>query len=272
MRDKQLILLPHEEVFSKARYPARSPAPLAPATSYSSRVPPCLQVGGVWNLSSDQGNLGTFFVTNVRLVWHADLAENFNVSIPYMQMVRLSTRADKPPPLPPLRTHPGSHHGSSTQRSIRIRDSRFGLALVIETMPQAGGYILGFRVDPAEQLEVVHKELTSMHQVFSANPIFGVDFKTEEAVRAHPPRLGRLLAADRQPPHRAQPPPPEALRVPQREDDVQIEESEAGNDVLAAYYAEAAKVKDREPVFEDTLGLAVERLPPGYTVDKLWRA
>jgi hypothetical protein len=43
----------------------------------------------VWNLSSDQGNLGTFFVTNVRLVWHANLAENFNVSIPYLQMVRL---------------------------------------------------------------------------------------------------------------------------------------------------------------------------------------
>ena len=40
---------------------------------------------GVWNLSSDQGNLGTFFITNVRLVWHANMAENFNVSIPYLQ-------------------------------------------------------------------------------------------------------------------------------------------------------------------------------------------
>lgn len=46
------------------------------------------QVEGVWNLSSDQGNLGCFFLTNVRLVWHANLAQNFNVSIPYMQMVR----------------------------------------------------------------------------------------------------------------------------------------------------------------------------------------
>lgn len=46
------------------------------------------QIEGVWNLSSDQGNLGCFFLTNVRLVWHANLAQNFNVSIPYMQMVR----------------------------------------------------------------------------------------------------------------------------------------------------------------------------------------
>lgn len=45
------------------------------------------QIEGVWNLSSDQGNLGCFCLTNVRLVWHANLAQNFNVSIPYMQMV-----------------------------------------------------------------------------------------------------------------------------------------------------------------------------------------
>ncbi len=44
------------------------------------------QVHGAWNLSNEQGNLGTFFVTNVRLVWHANLAETFNVSIPYMQV------------------------------------------------------------------------------------------------------------------------------------------------------------------------------------------
>jgi Bardet-Biedl syndrome 5 protein len=41
----------------------------------------------VWNLSSDQGNLGTLFLTNVRVVWHANLAANFNVSLPYIQIV-----------------------------------------------------------------------------------------------------------------------------------------------------------------------------------------
>ena len=44
-------------------------------------------LSGVWNLSADQGNLGTFIVTNIRIVWFADLAENFNVSIPYLQIV-----------------------------------------------------------------------------------------------------------------------------------------------------------------------------------------
>jgi hypothetical protein len=47
------------------------------------------KVPGVWNLSSEQGNLGAFFLTNVRIVWHANLANNFNVSLPYMQIVRI---------------------------------------------------------------------------------------------------------------------------------------------------------------------------------------
>lgn len=34
-----------------------------------------------------QGNLGTFFITNVRIVWHANMNESFNVSIPYLQIV-----------------------------------------------------------------------------------------------------------------------------------------------------------------------------------------
>ncbi len=61
VRDKSITLLPQEQMFNK--------------------------VGGVWNLSSDQGNLGTFIITNVRVVWFADLAESFNVSIPYLQIV-----------------------------------------------------------------------------------------------------------------------------------------------------------------------------------------
>lgn len=78
IKDKALIMLPDEIVYSK--------------------------VDGVWNLSSDQGNLGTCFVTNVRVVWHAALADNFNVSIPYVQI-----------------------------KSVRVRESKFGQALVIES-------------------------------------------------------------------------------------------------------------------------------------------
>lgn len=52
-------------------------------------------VSGIWNLSSDQGNLGTFVITNVRLVWFADINENFNISLPYMQMGAVRNNASE---------------------------------------------------------------------------------------------------------------------------------------------------------------------------------
>lgn len=45
---------------------------------------------GIWNLSSDQGNLGTFIATNIRLIWYADINETFNISLPYMQIATVS--------------------------------------------------------------------------------------------------------------------------------------------------------------------------------------
>lgn len=125
IKEKALVLLPREEVYNK--------------------------LSGIWNLSSDQGNLGTFYITNVRVVWHANLAENFNVSMPYLQI-----------------------------KTIRIRDSKFGPALVIETSRESGGYILGFRIDPSERLNDVFKEITSLHQVYSVSPVLGVEYKLEE--------------------------------------------------------------------------------------------
>eukprot|EP01062_Namystynia_karyoxenos_P072241 TRINITY_DN6822_c0_g1_i1.p1 TRINITY_DN6822_c0_g1~~TRINITY_DN6822_c0_g1_i1.p1 ORF type:complete len:375 (+),score=164.30 TRINITY_DN6822_c0_g1_i1:89-1126(+) len=192
IRDKELLLLPQEQVYTKT--------------------------SGVWNLSSDQGNLGTLYISNVRLVWFANLAENFNVSIPYLQI-----------------------------KSVRIRDSKFGPAFVIETTSQSGNYVLGFRVDPPDRLQEVYKEVNSLHKLYSVNPIFGVDFTTEEVA----PPLQEITEA-----------PPQ--------DDIEIVDDEA-SDAFAAYYADAGqKGADRKPVFEPSLGLAVEKLRDGVTIESLW--
>ena len=47
-------------------------------------------VNGVWNLSSDQGNLGTMIITNVRVVWYANMNDLFNISIPFIQIASVS--------------------------------------------------------------------------------------------------------------------------------------------------------------------------------------
>merc|ERR1712194_733933 len=119
--NKELCLLPNEEVYEVST--------------------------GIWNLSSDQGNLGSFVITNVRIVWFAALAENFNVSIPYLQV-----------------------------KAITMRNSKFGQALVLETTASSGAYILGFRADPIEKLEEIKKEVVKLWDVYAKNPQFGVEF------------------------------------------------------------------------------------------------
>mmetsp|Transcript_11594 Transcript_11594/g.17145 ORF Transcript_11594/g.17145 Transcript_11594/m.17145 type:complete len:351 (-) Transcript_11594:1409-2461(-) len=194
IRDKELLLLPKEQVYSTIK--------------------------GVWNLSSDQGNLGTFVITNVRLVWFADMAENFNVSIPYLQMA-----------------------------SVKIRNSKFGAAFVLETTPQSGKYVLGFQMKPQERLHRVHNEVSSLHKLFSNNPIFGVEYDVEEK----PQSL-------------------EQLTINAPKDDVEIVGKEDTTDPLVAYYADGgSKNVDRKVVYNNDLGLAVEELREGYSIRELWK-
>ena len=100
----------------------------------------------MWNLSSEQGTLGTFFITNVRIVWHAAMNDTFNLSLPFIQI-----------------------------KSVYMRDSKFGKALVLESSPLSGGYLLGFRMDPPNKLNEALKEIQSLHTIFSLNPILGVE-------------------------------------------------------------------------------------------------
>uniref|UniRef100_A0A8B9LTJ2 Bardet-Biedl syndrome 5 protein homolog n=1 Tax=Astyanax mexicanus TaxID=7994 RepID=A0A8B9LTJ2_ASTMX len=205
IQNKQLRLLPREQVYDK--------------------------INGVWNLSSDQGNLGTFFITNVRIVWHANMNESFNVTIVKIIWLQKSNYFILV---------------LFSKRSIRIRDSKFGLALVIESSQQTGGYVLGFKIDPMDKLQDAVKEINSLHKVYSANPIFGVEYEMEE-----------------------KPQPLEELTVEQPPDDVEIEPDEQ-TDAFTAYFADSNKQQDREPVFSEELGLAVEKLKDGFTLQGLW--
>jgi len=64
--------------------------------------------------------------------------------------------------------------------------------------------------------------------------------------------------------------PLENLKEKRTQDDISILDVEDGMESLAAYYADGNKERDREPVYNDELGLAVESLPQGYDVSALW--
>ncbi|XP_037302232.1 Bardet-Biedl syndrome 5 protein homolog [Manduca sexta] len=117
----------------------------------------CLQENGIWNLSSDSGNLGTMIVTNVRVVWYADINEAFNVSMPYI-----------------------------TIESITIRESKFGEALVFVIRQSSGGYVLGFRADPRERLRPLLTELQALHRAYNDKPIFGVEINWDNETPTSP--------------------------------------------------------------------------------------
>ncbi|KAF0978855.1 hypothetical protein FDP41_001925 [Naegleria fowleri] len=195
IKNKHLDLLPKEQVYTT--------------------------LSGVWNLSAEQGNLGTFIVTNVRVVWFADLAENFNVSIPFLQI-----------------------------KNVSFRDSKFGKAFVIETNRSSGReFVLGFKVDPLERLNELFKEVSSLHQLFTDNPILGVEYQPEE-------KQASL----------------EQLMVPKTTESIKYVGNKDTSDPLAPYYIDSSDKSSTTSIgFSEELGLACEELKDGMTIKKLWQ-
>ncbi|CAH8555529.1 unnamed protein product [Schistosoma bovis] len=177
------------------------------------------EIDGVWNLSSDQGNLGKLFVTNFRLVWTSIINVNFNISIPFLQIQMIATRK-----------------------------SKFGEALVIQTTRQAGSYLLGFRIDPRERLNKVAKQLGSLHSIYWKNPVLGITTgQTKDETIQNVKKINEEI------------------------DESRGRTAEDHCDILSVYLADGTKLKDREPVYNEDLGLAVERLPENYTISDLWK-
>eukprot|EP01083_Nonionella_stella_P191643 709174_1 len=132
-------------------------------------------------------------------------------------------------------------------KMLKVRSSKFGPALVIETSNRSGGYILGFRVDPVDKLENVHKLIRQLHQVYIREPLLGVKFAVED-----------------------KPLPTSDLAVPKATEEMDIVEPPDHVDMLASYYAATGKAYDRAPEYNAYLGLAVEGLKDGFTMEKLW--
>ncbi|CAD6190416.1 unnamed protein product [Caenorhabditis auriculariae] len=178
----------------------------------------CERVKGVWNLSTDQGNLGVFVITNCRVVWYAELNPLYNVSVPYL-----------------------------TLYSCRIRESKFGLALVLETTSSSGEYVLGFRIDPGEKLQSTCKSIQALHKAHLLKPIYGVSYVRERGA----PKVTEVKNRE------------EELQPDNLEDDVEIETHGVRPDAFAAYFdgGWAPSTEEKKlPVLSSELGLSIEPL------------
>ncbi|TNN12191.1 Bardet-Biedl syndrome 5 protein isoform 1 [Schistosoma japonicum] len=114
-----------------------------------------------------------------------------------------------------------------------------------ETMEKkAGSYLLGFRIDPPERLHNTVKQLGSLHNIYMKSPNFGIAISR---------------AKD------------EVKNMNEDIDDYKGRTTRDHSDILSAYLADGTKQTDREPVYNEDLGLAIERLPEKYTISDLWK-
>lgn len=53
-------------------------------------------------------------------------------------------------------------------------------------------------------------------------------------------------------------------------EDEEVAQQDTPPDLLAAYYADGGQDEDRQIVYSEELGLAIETLKEGYTLKSLW--
>ena len=147
-------------------------------------------------------------------MWFAQLNENFNVSLPWVQV-----------------------------KQVKIRESKYGVALVLETSKHSGSYVLGFRV---QDIDTVYDELCSMFLSYRKKPVFGVQCQFD------------LLEEKT-----------ELVAIPKEEDEMEIVATGYETvDRARNTYAEMRKEqKESEIAFSEELGLACEKLPEGTTME-----
>mmetsp|Transcript_5108 Transcript_5108/g.13797 ORF Transcript_5108/g.13797 Transcript_5108/m.13797 type:complete len:421 (-) Transcript_5108:980-2242(-) len=120
------------------------------------------RVDGVWNLCGGEGEVGTLFISNVRVMWCSCLRQCFNMSLPFSQV-----------------------------HAAKVRDSKFGTALVLESSKSSGAYVWNFKVEPKEALDFLCKQIISLWTAYNQNVFFGIDTEVQaeactEALAAEP--------------------------------------------------------------------------------------
>lgn len=151
------------------------------------------------------------------------MSENFNVSLPWAQV-----------------------------KCVKIRESKFGTAFVVETSEFSGGYVLGFKVNEVEE---AFGQIVKTFTEYLKDPYFGVECVYEDA---DAPKKG-----------------PEVIQF--KADIVEVVQTGYEENVAAQrqrYQIGSVRQKNMEKVeieYNEDLGLACEKLPAGLSIDHLWK-
>ncbi|KAF5828381.1 hypothetical protein DUNSADRAFT_17683 [Dunaliella salina] len=120
------------------------------------------KVDGVWNLCGGEGDVGTLFVSNIRVVWSSSTRPSFNISLPYNQV-----------------------------HDVKVRPTKLGSSLQLESSKNSGAYAWIFKVEPKETLDFLYKQIVSQWRAHTEEPFYGIDTQVQteactEALAAEP--------------------------------------------------------------------------------------
>jgi hypothetical protein len=107
-------------------------------------------------------------------------------------------------------------------------------------------------VDPQEKAVDVFKEISSIYQIYFTTPVFGVDFTVESENATN---VNDVIQ-------------------PKAQEDLELIDEHEDTHAIAAFYSQTGTDDDAkfENIFFDpNLGLAMEEMVNGLTLDNLWR-
>ena len=125
-------------------------------------------------------------------------------------------------------------------KAIKKKDTKFGHSMVVETFAKSGNLVIGFQ---HEQLDLLLTELNKIFKIYSADPILSKAIKIETGTKS----LSDVL-------------------VKKYDDDIEIAPSRYNSYSLPSDFLEGKK----EIGYNEELGLAMEKLPEGDSIQKLW--
>ena len=136
---------------------------------------------------------------------------------------------------------------------LMLRDSeRHGSIMIMLLKERGKAFTFGFKIEPVEKLPDMFGEITSMFKVSNKSPNFGVQYRVEVENGESDEEVDGPLSI------------PEDVEIVHNDDDVDP----------FALYCDDKNWSDSsvtcQPDYNPDLGLAVEPLPDGLTISKLW--
>lgn len=201
----------------------------------------------VTNLCADQSINGTYYMTNVRLVWYSNTVDRFNVSLPWIQM-----------------------------KNIKSKDNnKAGKSVMIETGNTAFTNMVNLKFN--EDNEKMLKSIRSSYKTYAEDPIFGVENFREEWTP--PVESGPAPVGSQQEMQKVEQTSQEHNKFIENnkvdDDDVEIVDNNYFNEHSnMAYYMTSNQEKKNalsEIIYSAELGLACERPPVGTTLESIWK-